>query len=88
MWQRNGCTFANLSDETLNCRIGQSILDRQAQQGGAKGIDQLSRDLRAEFPDLKGFSPTNLKYMRSFAQAYPDFQTGQQLVDHLPWGIW
>ncbi|MVN87617.1 DUF1016 family protein [Deinococcus sp. HMF7620] len=71
----------------LYWRIGQSILDRQAQQGwGAKVIDQLSRDLRAEFPDLKGFSPTNLKYMRSFAQAYPDFQSGQQLVDQLPWG--
>ncbi|MBZ9752706.1 PDDEXK nuclease domain-containing protein [Deinococcus sp. HMF7604] len=71
----------------LYWRIGQSILDRQAQQGwGAKVIDQLSRDLRAEFPDLRGFSPTNLKYMRSFAQAYPDFQSGQQLVDQLPWG--
>jgi len=33
---------------------------------------------------MKGFSRTNLKYMRMFAQAYPEF--GQQPVDQLPWG--
>lgn len=71
----------------LYWRIGQAIVQRQAQRGwGAKVIDQLSRDLKAEFPELKGFSPTNLKYMRSFAEAYPDYGDGQQPVDQLPWG--
>jgi len=32
----------------------------------------LAQDLRATFPDMKGFSPRNLKYMRAFAQAWPD----------------
>jgi predicted nuclease of restriction endonuclease-like (RecB) superfamily len=56
----------------LYWQIGQGILER------------LSTDLRAEFPDMQGFSRTNLKYMRMFAAAYPEF--GQQPVDQLPWG--
>jgi len=47
-------------------------------------LDKLSRDLRREFPDMKGFSRTSLKYMRMFAKAYPEF--GQQPVDQMPWG--
>lgn len=57
----------------LYWNIGREILDRQAAQGwGAKVIDQLATDLRREFPDMKGFSSRNLKYMRSFAEAWPD----------------
>lgn len=52
--------------------IGQAILRQQQEAGwGAKIIDTLSADLRAEFPDLKGLSVRNLKYMRAFAEAYP-----------------
>ena len=47
--------------------IGRDILDRQHQAGwGSKVIDQLARDLLREFPEMKGFSPRNLKYMRAF----------------------
>jgi len=38
------------------------------------------------FPEMKGFSKTNLKYMRMFAEAYEGSEIGQQLVDQLPWG--
>ncbi|MDK2014624.1 MULTISPECIES: PDDEXK nuclease domain-containing protein [unclassified Deinococcus] len=70
----------------LYWHIGQSILARQAQEGwGAKVVDQLARDLKAEFPDLKGFSPRNLKYMRAFAAAWPDPEFVQQLAAQLPW---
>ncbi|MFT2722071.1 PDDEXK nuclease domain-containing protein [Deinococcus sp. A31D244] len=70
----------------LYWHIGQSILARQAQEGwGAKVIDQLARDLKAEFPELKGFSPRNLKYMRAFAAAWPDPEFVQQLAARLPW---
>jgi predicted nuclease of restriction endonuclease-like (RecB) superfamily len=52
--------------------IGKDILTSQSEQGwGAKIIDQLSKDLSREFPDMKGFSPRNLKYMRAFAEALP-----------------
>uniref|UniRef100_B8HZ13 DUF1016 domain-containing protein n=1 Tax=Cyanothece sp. (strain PCC 7425 / ATCC 29141) TaxID=395961 RepID=B8HZ13_CYAP4 len=70
----------------LYWHIGREILTRQQQQGwGAKVIDQLSRDLRREFPQVKGFSRTNLLYMRAFAEAYPDLQIVQQLAGQIPW---
>jgi predicted nuclease of restriction endonuclease-like (RecB) superfamily len=47
----------------LYWQIGRDILDRQEAQGwGAKVIDRLSHDLREAFPEMKGFSPRNLKY--------------------------
>ena len=70
----------------LYWHIGQRILAQQAQEGwGAKVIDQLARDLKAEFPELKGFSPRNLKYMRAFAAAWTDSEFVQQLAAQLPW---
>lgn len=42
---------------------------QQSEGWGAKIIDRLSHDLKAAFPDMSGFSPRNLKYMRKFAQA-------------------
>jgi predicted nuclease of restriction endonuclease-like (RecB) superfamily len=54
--------------------IGIAILDQQEKAGwGAKIIDLLSQDLLHEFPDMKGLSVRNLKYMRTFAGAYPQF---------------
>ena len=71
----------------LYWQIGQNILQRQNQQGwGAKVIDRLSKDLSAEFPEIKGFSTRNLKYMRKFAEAWQDKQIVQQAVALLPWG--
>jgi predicted nuclease of restriction endonuclease-like (RecB) superfamily len=53
--------------------IGRMILDRQKREGwGAKVIDRLSVDLQREFPGQQGFSPRNLKYMRAFAEAWPE----------------
>jgi predicted nuclease of restriction endonuclease-like (RecB) superfamily len=49
-------------------------------------IDRLAHDLRTAFPEMKGFSPRNLKYMRAFAEAWPDAQFVQQAVAQLPWG--
>lgn len=67
--------------------IGRDILERQAQQGwGAKVIERIAIDLRADFPDMKGFSRANLMNMRAFAEAWPDSQIVQQAVGQLPWG--
>jgi predicted nuclease of restriction endonuclease-like (RecB) superfamily len=67
-------------------RIGRDILSRQDVQGwGAKVIDRLARDLKAAFPDMRGWSSSNLKYMRFFAQHCPNGQFGQQPADQLPW---
>lgn len=63
----------------LYWQIGHEILERRQQQGwGSKVIDRLSSD-------LKGFSSTNLKYIRTFAERCPDGQIGQQAADQLPW---
>ena len=70
----------------LYWQIGQDILTRQSAQGwGAKVIERLALDLRAAFPHMKGFSPRNLKYMRAFAQAWPDAQFVQEVLAQLPW---
>jgi predicted nuclease of restriction endonuclease-like (RecB) superfamily len=71
----------------LYYHIGSEIIRHQKTHGwGAKVIDQLSKDLKAEFPDMKGLSPQNLKYMRRFAEEYTLEEIGQQAVDQLPWG--
>lgn len=54
--------------------IGKTILEQQSTEGwGAKIIDRLAADLKIEFPEMTGLSVRNLKYMRAFAEAWPDF---------------
>ena len=83
--------------------IGAIISQQQKEAGwGARVIDRMAADLKMEFPDFRGLSVRNLKYMRSFADAYPQFgqqpaaqmQTAenqsiiivQQVAAQLPWG--
>jgi predicted nuclease of restriction endonuclease-like (RecB) superfamily len=71
----------------LYWQIGREILERQDRAGwGAKIIESLASDLHREFPDMKGFSRTNLLYMRAFAEAWPDEPFVQQVVGQIPWG--
>ncbi|HYX33971.1 MAG TPA: PDDEXK nuclease domain-containing protein [Oligoflexus sp.] len=72
----------------LYWHIGKEILQRQKAQGwGTQVIDRLSRDLKTEFPGQEGFSTRNLKYMRKFAEVWPDFQILQEATaKHLAWG--
>jgi predicted nuclease of restriction endonuclease-like (RecB) superfamily len=70
----------------LYWQIGRDILSRQSQQGwGTKVIERLAQDLRTAFPNMKGFSPRNLKYMRAFAEAWPDAEFVQGVLAQLPW---
>jgi predicted nuclease of restriction endonuclease-like (RecB) superfamily len=55
---------------------------------GQQGHRPLSEDLKQAFPEMKGFSRSNLKYMRAFAKAWPDLldrPIGQRYADQLPW---
>ena len=71
----------------LYWEIGQMILQRQKNEGwGAKVIERLALDLRKEFPEMKGFSPRNLLFMRSLAEAFPDKTIVKQVVSQIPWG--
>jgi len=66
--------------------IGTSILQKQHEEGwGAKVIDRLSYDLKNAFPEMSGFSPRNLKYMRKFAASWPDREFVQRTVAQIPW---
>ena len=57
---------ANHEQVALYHRIGTEILQRQEPGWGAKVIDRLSVDLREAFPDMKGLSSSNLKYIDVF----------------------
>lgn len=82
--------------------IGNTVLQQRLKEGwGTNIINRLIADLKKEFPDMKGLSPRNVKYMRKFAEAYPNFGNTiklqdindnqhdiivQQAVAQLPWG--
>lgn len=73
--------------ELLNLywEIGIKVLIKQKNEGwGSKIVETLSRDLRSAFPDMKGFSLTNVKYMVQFAKEYPDLTISQQPVGQIP----
>ena len=53
---------------------------------GNKFIDNLATDIRISFPESKGYSVRNLKYMAKFAEIYPDREFVQQVVAQIPWG--
>lgn len=70
----------------LYWQIGRAILSKQEELGwGARVIEQLSGDLRRSFPEMKGFSPRNLRYMRAFAEAWPDEAIVQEPLAQIPW---
>jgi predicted nuclease of restriction endonuclease-like (RecB) superfamily len=68
--------------------LGHRTLDLERQQHsgwGAKIIDRLACDLRDAYPDMKGFSPRNLKYMRAFSAAWPDRAIVQAPLAQITW---
>ena len=70
----------------LYWRIGHDILIRQQRESwGAKVIDRLAADLKRAFPEMKGFSPRNLKYMRAFAEAWPEEAFVQEVLAQITW---
>ena len=77
---------ANSSMICLYWTIGKAILDKQQAEGwGAKVIDRMAKDLKEAFPEMSGFSPRNIKYMRKFAECWPDYEFVQQVVAQIPW---
>lgn len=69
--------------------LGKSISEKQT-IWGSKFLENLSKDLRNEFPDMKGFSKRNLKYCLYFYNfykgIYAELPIGQQPVAQIPWG--
>jgi predicted nuclease of restriction endonuclease-like (RecB) superfamily len=84
--QQRAALAVNRELVLLYWQIGRDILARQGREGwGAKVIERLAQDLRNAFPDMKGFSPRNLKYMRAFAEAWPEDEFVQEVLAQLPW---
>lgn len=77
---------ANVQMSMMYYQIGREILQRQSAEGwGSKVVNRLSADLKKTFPEMNGFSPRNLKYMRQFAESWPDISIVQRCVAQLPW---
>ncbi len=77
---------ANASMICLYWNIGKAILAKQEEEGwGTKVIDRMAKDLKDAFPEMSGFSPRNIKYMRKFAQCWPDYEIVQRVVAQIPW---
>ncbi|QQV75199.1 hypothetical protein H6P87_00747 [Rickettsia tillamookensis] len=71
----------------LYWNIGFQIIKRQKlEKWGAKVIENISKDLLKEFPEMKGLSYQNISYMRQFAEEYQEQQILQQAVGEIPWG--
>lgn len=77
---------ANTSMICLYWNVGNAILKKQKEEGwGAKVIDRMSKDVKDAFPDMSGFSPRNIKYMRKFAECWPDYEIVQRVAAQIPW---
>jgi predicted nuclease of restriction endonuclease-like (RecB) superfamily len=74
---------ANVEILSLYWSIGKDINDHAV--WGNKFIDNLSRDIKHDFPNAKGYSVRNLKYMAKFAKIYPDLQFVQTVSAQIPW---
>jgi predicted nuclease of restriction endonuclease-like (RecB) superfamily len=84
--QQRAVSAVNTELLQLYWQIGHEILKHQAEQGwGTKVVERLAHDLRTEFPEMSGFSRSNLLYMRMFADAWTEESIVQQAVGQLPW---
>ncbi len=78
---------ANQQMMMMYYHIGESILKQQEYEGwGTRVIDRLSADLKDAYPEQKGFSTRNLKYMRKFAEMWQGSPFVQRVFAQLPWG--
>ena len=75
----------------LYWNLGKDICDNQFESSyGSKFFETLSRDLKSAFPDVQGFSVSNLKYMKRFYLFYKEIrhQLGDEFENQIfviPW---
>ena len=72
---------ANRELISLYWYLGNEIIEKQKNSNwGSNFIDQFSKDLKKDFPDVGGFSPKNLRYCRAFYNFYTKDSNWQQIV--------
>lgn len=81
--QHRAVLGANRELILLYWNIGKTIL--QQAQWGNKFVENLSHDIKLEFPSSTGYSIRNLKYMRKFAELFADEQIVQASLAQLTW---
>ncbi|MEO0942665.1 MAG: PDDEXK nuclease domain-containing protein [Cyanobacteria bacterium J06642_12] len=82
----NAAKAVNRALIDLYWALGQLIVERQEVLGWGKAVvERLSADLKAEFPEMKGFSPQNLWLIRQFHTEYLNMPNLQPLVGEIPW---
>lgn len=86
--QAKAATTVNAEVIGLYLHIGKTLSNQVASAGwGDQVVERLAKDLRAAFPDMKGFSRTNVFYMRQVYEAWAGSDASvQQLVGRIPWG--
>jgi predicted nuclease of restriction endonuclease-like (RecB) superfamily len=86
--QIKAAVAVNQSLHSLHRDIGKMIVEMQEKSGwGNAVVERLSKDLRKEFPDMKGFSRANLFFMRQWFLFYCKTDPKvQRLVRQIPWG--
>ena len=67
----------------LYWNIGKIIIDNS--NYGSSFVENLARDIKLEFPNAKGYSVRNLRYMRKFASVFNDFENLQVPLADLTW---
>ena len=78
--------LVNSEQTLLYWDVGHEILEKQNNEGWrTKVVERMSADLRATFPDMKGWSRSNLMYMRQFAEAWTRREIVQAPLGQLPW---
>jgi hypothetical protein len=72
----------------LYWNIGRRLSIEKLEKGyGGRVVEQLSADLKSEFPDTEGFSPRSLLDMKRLYEFYSNgHQIPPQAVAVLPWG--
>ena len=81
--QHKAVLGVNREQIELFWHIGKVIIENV--KYGNKFIDNLSRDIKSEFPKAKGYSARNLRYMRKFAELVPDEEILQTVSAILSW---
>ena len=70
----------------LYWEIGEEIYNQQQENGWGKSIvEVLSKKIQKEFPEVKGFSASNLWRMRNFYLTYKDIKNLAPLVREISW---
>ena len=83
--QYRAAVHVNVDMLLLYYDIGSIINEHKS--WGNKFIDNLAADIRIAFPESKGYSVRNLKYMAKFAEEYPDREFVQQVVAQISWSL-